>query len=89
MTPEEIKFLKETAELLKKENAPVLLEYGDVHNRAFGRITDVKAGGIVFHDDGAREDVNDYLTWSQIDRMQRRPLASGMGEVPRSKAAGK
>lgn len=76
MLQEELKFWKDTATKLLKENTPILLEYGDVHSRAYGTIVEVQPGGIVFHDDGALEGVNDFITYSKIDKMQRRPLAA-------------
>lgn len=82
MLPEEVKFWKDAANALKKENATVLLEYGDIHTRSYGQILEVQAGGIVFHDDGAVEGVNDFITYGKIDKMQRRPIAAGAGGLP-------
>lgn len=88
MLPEELKFWKDTATALKKENAPVLLEYGDIHTKTVGNIVEVQPGGIVFHDEQALDGVNDFVTYGKIDRMQRRVTAAGETAL-KSRAAGR
>lgn len=88
MTPEEIKFLRDTANLLKKEDARTLLEYGDVHNRAYGNIVDVAQGGITFQEENALPGATDFVPWSRIDKMARRPLAATSVEETKRRSAG-
>lgn len=77
MLQEEIQFLKETASKLLKDETPVLLEWGDVHQRTYGEIVEVHNGGIVFHDEAALDGVNDFIAYGKIDKLQSRPLTAG------------